>query len=86
MVRVHKSGSKQFCFRYFIDGRQQLISMGAYCSDEREGALTLKSARKLANHYSAPHQEPETRDVRSAIGKSSLRATVATGTGCAMRR
>ncbi len=67
LVRVHHSGTKNFYFRYFVDGHAQLIPMGPYASDPTPGRLSLDQARALARKYSAIHRNPDTRDVRAFL-------------------
>jgi len=67
LVRVHRSGTKNFYFRYFVDQRAQLIPMGSYASDPSPGKLSLEQARALAREYSALHRNPESRDVRAFL-------------------
>lgn len=67
LLRVHRSGSKNFYFRYFLAGKSHVIPMGPYASDAVEGALTLDQARSLARQYSAMHRSPENADVRRAL-------------------
>jgi hypothetical protein len=66
---VHRSGSKNFFFRYYFEKKARTIPIGPYASEPTEGAFTLDQARALARHYSELHRGHETADVRTAVGQ-----------------
>ena len=63
VVRVSTSGSKIFYFRFSVDGRRYVITIGPFAYEEQHGFFTLEQARQVCRNYSAIHRIPETRNV-----------------------
>lgn len=79
LMRLHPSGTKNFYFRYFINGEAHLIPMGPYSGSSLTGYLTLEAAREKAREYSALYRDPRTRDVRLAVLPQGSSSVVALG-------
>jgi hypothetical protein len=77
VLRCRGNGSKNFYFRYFINGQTRAIPMGPYSCDRGREGLTLEAARAKAREYSALYRAQETRDVREVVQIASGRVTVA---------
>lgn len=50
LVRIGRSGSRRFYYRYSRDKHQHTVSLGLYSRHHAEGYLTLAEARDLALH------------------------------------
>ncbi len=66
-LRISPSGSRLFYFRYFVDGKRTLISLGAYAKTPTANFLTLEEAREVAVKYAYTTRAMESSDLRTAL-------------------
>lgn len=67
VLRIGKTGSKLFYFRYSINGERKQIPIGPFTHKMQPGKVTLLEAREVARSYSAMHRNPLTQDVAATL-------------------